>query len=237
MKALDRQSLPGKFVLLGSCASLVSWHPKLLIGGMCHSMLPTRPQRPTAELDGRYGDEAIELMLRKERVHGIAPGEFRIQLFGGGNMFPEIGRQKDNHVAKKNVEAAKQLLQAHGLTCSGAQYQVEIRDSPPVSRHRPSVDVLFRRPCRRLQRPGPGRGQLRGLRHAQGSTQARCGGAGAAAGRYSRGDPRQRGGQACPMSILPPPARPGARGGQPPVQELPLTRGVSFRDKNTRWRT
>lgn len=123
MKALDRQSLPGKFVLLGSCASLVSWHPKLLIGGMCHSMLPTRPQRPTAELDGRYGDEAIELMLRKERVHGVAPGEFRIQLSGGGNMFPEIGRQKDNHVGKKNVEAAKQLLQAHGLTCSGAHVE------------------------------------------------------------------------------------------------------------------
>ena len=30
------------------------------------------------------------------------------------------------------------------LSRSGAQYQVEIRDGPPVSRHRPSVDVLFR---------------------------------------------------------------------------------------------
>jgi len=27
---------------------------------------------------------------------------------------------------------------------NGAQYQVEIVDGPPVSRHRPSVDVLFR---------------------------------------------------------------------------------------------
>lgn len=27
---------------------------------------------------------------------------------------------------------------------SGAQYHVEVRDGPPVSRHRPSVDVLFR---------------------------------------------------------------------------------------------
>jgi two-component system chemotaxis response regulator CheB len=33
----------------------------------------------------------------------------------------------------------------HMLLCrSGAQYRVEIKDGPLVSRHRPSVDVLFR---------------------------------------------------------------------------------------------
>lgn len=30
------------------------------------------------------------------------------------------------------------------LRRSGAQYQVEVRDGPPVNRHKPSVDVLFR---------------------------------------------------------------------------------------------
>ncbi|WP_447791638.1 MULTISPECIES: chemotaxis protein CheD [Pseudomonas] len=109
--------------LLGSCVSLVCWHPKRLIGGMCHFMLPTRPQPPTGELDGRYGDEAIELMLREACIRGIPLTEFRIQLFGGGNMFPAIGRQKDYHVGKKNVDAAKQLLKVHGLTCGGTHVE------------------------------------------------------------------------------------------------------------------
>ena len=38
-------------------------------------------------------------------------------------MFPDLGRQKGHHVGKKNVEAAKRLLEAHGLTCSGAHVE------------------------------------------------------------------------------------------------------------------
>ncbi|WP_433861551.1 chemotaxis protein CheD [Pseudomonas thivervalensis] len=109
--------------LLGSCVSLVLWHPTLLIGGMCHFMLPTRPKPSMNGLDGRYGDEAIELMLRQARCHGVSATEFRIQLFGGGDMFPAMGRQKAGHVGKKNVGAALQLLQAHGLTCRGAHVE------------------------------------------------------------------------------------------------------------------
>ncbi|WP_431480732.1 chemotaxis protein CheD [Pseudomonas thivervalensis] len=109
--------------LLGSCVSMVCWHPKRLIGGMSHFMLPTRPLPSANELDGRYGDEAIALMLREASLQGVSLTEFRIQLFGGGDMFPAIGRQKGNQVGKKNVEAAKQLLQAHGLSCSGAHVE------------------------------------------------------------------------------------------------------------------
>ncbi|WP_260955959.1 chemotaxis protein CheD [Pseudomonas citri] len=101
--------------LLGSCVSLVFWHRKLLIGGMCHFMLPTRPRPSINELDGRYGDEAIELMLQQARSYGVSTKEFRIQLFGGGDMFPAMDRQKNNPVGKKNVDAAMQLLQSHGL--------------------------------------------------------------------------------------------------------------------------
>lgn len=133
--------------LLGSCVSLVAWHPTSLIGGMCHFMLPTRPQRSSTGLDGRYGDEAIELMLRQTRIHGIPAAEFRIQLFGGGDMFPAMGTRKTHYVGKKNVDAARQLLQAHGLACQGAHVEgngyrnliFDIRSGQVSIKHIPSA--------------------------------------------------------------------------------------------------
>ncbi|MGI9213007.1 MAG: chemotaxis protein CheD, partial [Methylococcaceae bacterium] len=40
--------------VLGSCVAITFWHPGILVGGMCHFMLPTRMRnRESTELDGR----------------------------------------------------------------------------------------------------------------------------------------------------------------------------------------
>jgi hypothetical protein len=90
------------------------------------------------------------------------------------------------------------------LKRSGAQYYVEVMDGPLVNRHRPSVDVLFRSVAKfagknalgvimtgmgddgarglkemhdaGARTVGAGRGELRGLRHAQGGRETRRGG-------------------------------------------------------------
>jgi len=104
--------------LLGSCVAITMWHPKRLIGGMCHFMLPSRIVRPAEDLDGRYADEAIELFLREIRMHGTRPDEYQVKLFGGGNMFnAPIRCEKEadcKHVSCRNVMAARRLLQQHG---------------------------------------------------------------------------------------------------------------------------
>lgn len=57
--------------LLGSCVSITLWHPHLLIGGMCHYLLPDRGGKSsTGELDGRYADEAIQILLKEVRAAG-----------------------------------------------------------------------------------------------------------------------------------------------------------------------
>ena len=71
--------------VLGSCVSLTFWHPKLLVGGMCHYMLPNRSlERRTASdlpLDGRYADEAIELLTKEINLAGVPHREYEVKLF------------------------------------------------------------------------------------------------------------------------------------------------------------
>ncbi|MDD2701033.1 MAG: chemotaxis protein CheD [Sideroxydans sp.] len=77
--------------VLGSCVSIAVWHPTKLIGGMCHYMLPTRGQKRSGELDGKYADEAMELFMREIRAANTRPAEYQVKIFGAGNMFPVAG--------------------------------------------------------------------------------------------------------------------------------------------------
>ncbi len=107
--------------LLGSCVSILLWHPGKRVGAMSHFLLSTRGRGGAAEPDGRYGDEALELMLRGLRRAGVQPSECEAMIFGGGNMFPRKAgepppaRRQPLNVGEANGQAARALLQAHGI--------------------------------------------------------------------------------------------------------------------------
>lgn len=105
--------------LLGTCVSLTFWHPEFQLGGMCHYMLPSRSdERRHADLpeqDGRYADEAIDILLQSITAAGTSYRDYQVKVFGGGNMFPD--HASGGHVGMKNVEAARRLVRRHGLNC------------------------------------------------------------------------------------------------------------------------
>ena len=118
--------LPGDFhfgdkntrirTVLGSCISIAVWHPLLRIGGMSHSLLPNRGNKPgNHNLDGRYADEAIELLLGEIGKRNTRPDEYQVKLFGGGNMFRQPLAEGAFNVAGSNIEAARLLLEAGGF--------------------------------------------------------------------------------------------------------------------------
>lgn len=101
--------------VLGSCVAITLWHPKALIGGMCHFMLPTRQNGESLDLDGRYGDEALTLLLQEARTQGTDPRHYQIKVFGGGDMFPHIRKENSIKIGERNVEQALALLEAMHL--------------------------------------------------------------------------------------------------------------------------
>ncbi len=117
--------LPGDFhfgdgntkihTVLGSCISITVWHPLLRIGGMSHCMLPSRRKPCNTDLDGRYADEAMKLLLHEIGKRNTRPDEYQFKLFGGGNMFRKVCAENSFDVAGNNIEAARLLLETGGL--------------------------------------------------------------------------------------------------------------------------
>lgn len=101
--------------LLGSCVSITLWHPPSRIGAMSHFLLPSRSSAAPAMLDARYGQEALQLMLRELDQHKVRPAECEGKIFGGGNMFPGQRFTDTVLIGRKNGEVARALLHAHGI--------------------------------------------------------------------------------------------------------------------------
>ncbi len=103
--------------LLGSCVSITVWNPRLRVGGMCHYMLPSRGAPPAGGgYDGRYGDEAMLLLMQNIRNLGADPAEFQAKVFGGANMFPLKCQRNEMNVGERNIEMALTLLQHYRIS-------------------------------------------------------------------------------------------------------------------------
>lgn len=101
--------------LLGSCVSIVLWHPKRRIGGMCHYVLPTGRPRAGGK-PGSYADVAMAKLFDAVTRAGSRPPEYRTTLVGGGNMFPQLHRASIPEVGDRNVEAGRALLTHYRFT-------------------------------------------------------------------------------------------------------------------------
>ena len=102
--------------ILGSCVSITLWHPERKVGGMSHFLLPTRGHAMARHhYDGRYGDEALALVVDQLQAQGINVRQCEGKIFGGGNMFPEHFRHAPRAVGKRNGHAARTLLQDMGI--------------------------------------------------------------------------------------------------------------------------
>jgi len=98
--------------LLGSCVAAVLWHPHYKYAGMCHVVLP---EANKGMKNGRYANSAIETLYHDVRRVNTKPEEYQVEVFGGGNMFPDLNNKSNNTVGDKNISAVKTELAKYGF--------------------------------------------------------------------------------------------------------------------------
>ncbi len=143
--------------LLGSCVSVTLWCPLQRVGAMSHFLLASRSVAPKDKtvaanahgLDARYGDEALQLMLRELKRLKVSPTQCQAKIFGGGDMFPVQRTRGSLAIGRRNGEAARALLQEHGIQVVSEslfgeghrQIAFDVASGHVWSRHvRPNVD-------------------------------------------------------------------------------------------------
>ena len=114
--------------LLGSCVALTLWHPQRRLGGMCHYLLPSRTRSAADRLDGRYGDEAMEVLLEHIRKCGTDPADYHAHLYGGADTLPEGSNLRFN-VGERNIEAGWNFVDRCGFQLQG----VDVGEDVPRS--------------------------------------------------------------------------------------------------------
>jgi chemotaxis protein CheD len=100
--------------LLGSCVSVILWHPSLRSGGMSHSLLPSRSaQADVKEIDGRYCVDAINLFRQELARVNLPAQQFHTYIVGGANMF--ANSKGPMLIGDRNVEVTRICLKEAGF--------------------------------------------------------------------------------------------------------------------------
>ena len=101
--------------LLGSCVSIVLWHPQRRLGAMSHFLLGAQSGAGAGRSAGMYADQVMEAMARELALAGAAVDECIAKIFGGGDMFPAYRVPDCPHAGHKNGAAARALLSERGV--------------------------------------------------------------------------------------------------------------------------
>jgi chemotaxis protein CheD len=105
--------------LLGSCVGITFSIPRLLVGALCHPMLPNFPSthRPgtVSKAGHRYVDFAIRDLGRQFDSLGAHRAEIQVKLFGGGDVLSMGNDPSRPTVGQLNCEVALKVLEEEGF--------------------------------------------------------------------------------------------------------------------------
>ena len=143
---------------LGSCIAACLWDRERRIGGMNHFMLPDGSGQGQAQSGGRYGGDAMELLINALLARGASRQMLEAKVFGGGAVLAGMGSA---NVGERNTRFVLDYLQTERI--------------PIISR-----DVLDNCPRKVCFFPASGKALVKRLAPAQAAAVAQHDGAASA---------------------------------------------------------
>jgi len=98
--------------ILGSCVAVCLHDPLTRIGGLNHFLLPFPGE--DAEPSARYARTAIETLVHRMIHEGARTQRLIAHVVGGAAVLAAFGAN-ENHLGKRNVDAAYELLAERGI--------------------------------------------------------------------------------------------------------------------------
>jgi chemotaxis protein CheD len=99
---------------LGSCVAVAIHDPVAKVGGLLHFMLPesSLDREKATRQPSMFADTGLPLLLERVARLGASSSRLRVWLAGGAQM---IGDNGFFNIGRRNAEAARALLDSHGL--------------------------------------------------------------------------------------------------------------------------
>ena len=95
--------------VLGSCIAACLWDSRAGIGGMNHFMLP---ESEAAEVSGRYGSYAMELLINEMMKAGARRESLQAKIFGGAQVMAGFTTM---NVGDRNTSFVKEYLRTERI--------------------------------------------------------------------------------------------------------------------------
>lgn len=104
------------FTVLGSCVSLIIWHPARRFYAMCHYVNAQDPKGLNAEQQkGYYADQILPYLLHQVQQHRLPLTELEICLAGAATSGMSRDLMSCFQVAQNNLKFADHFLSEHSL--------------------------------------------------------------------------------------------------------------------------
>jgi len=105
---------------LGSCVAIILHDPVAGLGGLAHVLLPSsNVGRPRPDQPARFAPSAVAALLEELQALGSEKSRITARLVGGASLFASLLPQGSRQMGERNILAAREALERHGLPLIG----------------------------------------------------------------------------------------------------------------------